>query len=349
MLGKIKFDLNHDIKQIRDIFENIIRCGQCDYSKVSVSFFFQEQNLLDKIFADTDIDYIEGMTWEELHNYEDIFPKDCLENILALQILSDKAEIVANFQECHSLPPFEQYACVWLRKSISDDWTLLEEEQKKSEIAELYSQVFGDISTLHLSSSFGGSSNTVSGFLRLTPNLILEGIPKLLEYLSPSSIRVGYKVAIDRQSRNCMSAEFSQKFLKKPKGIYINNWNFDTPFAVNSNGTFYPVNNCSFEAAFELAAYAQKNISLFHRFAIFRSRIPWRYENGVTTDNSVNAVDMRIYKNGIYLYANYERYEDCDPLPKAIRNPINAQLAKYNITLKSAETVKVSRQEYADS
>ncbi len=339
LLGKIKFNATHDMMHIRDIFEDIISCGQCDYSKVSVSFFFRDQCLFDKIFTDTDIEYIEGATWEDVHDLERISRKD----MLAANILTDKAKISINFQERESLSS-PGIASLKVSKNLSLDWTRQEEEQRQIEIAELYKHVFGDISTLHFCSCFGGpSGNDVTGLLWLPADFILKGLPALLKLLSPSMIQAGYKIAINRQNQDEITAGFNRKFLEKPDGIHIDGWIFGnqykTPFAVNSNGTLFPVRNCGFEAAFNLASYVQKNISMFHGFQIFFRDIPWRYGDKVTTADSMNSVSLSVYKNGIYLYVDYERYDDNDPLPKAIRTPMNTRLSKYGIVLKSAETV----------
>ena len=85
-IGKITFERNCNMSFVNKIVSAILTGAQGDFSKVVLSFYFRELSLIDKIFAETNIEYIEGATWEESTDIEEILDNHHLENLLSLNI-----------------------------------------------------------------------------------------------------------------------------------------------------------------------------------------------------------------------------------------------------------------------
>ena len=97
-IGKIKFERNCNMSYVNNIVAAILNGAQGDFSKAVLSFYFRELSLIDKIFYETDVEYIEGVTWEESTDIEKIMNNHFLENLLSLNISTDTFNISVNFQ-----------------------------------------------------------------------------------------------------------------------------------------------------------------------------------------------------------------------------------------------------------
>lgn len=122
-IGKIK--LNCDISYAYNIFTTILTIAQCDFSKVILSFYFNELKLVDKILYGTDIEYIEGFTWEETSDIEKITDQKHLKNLLSFYICTDKFNISTSSLNISLLP--EEFS---LKKQDSTDINISKKMKK---------------------------------------------------------------------------------------------------------------------------------------------------------------------------------------------------------------------------
>ncbi len=348
-VGRIKFEHNCGMSFASDIVSAILAGAQGNFSKVVLSFYFRELALIDKILSETDIEYIEGVTWKESADAEKIMEKDYLANLLSLKISTDKFDISANFQEAR-FHPVECYVekrelvSIHIQKKMTRRYSVQEENEAKTELEALCRQVFHDVSTLHFCSSHGDNAELVMASLELPIELVSKNLPLLLKSISPTCFRAAYLVSINTHNRNNLSRDFIHKFEMMPKDICLPlGWHnlFNMPFSVNSQGILYPFGNCSRDSAFKFVEFVQSNIPLFKNFRLFIPNIAWPCDNGISCYNPANQVMLRLSEKGMELAIDYERYKDSDPPLKAVRESVNKNLADYNISFRNAKPVVV--------
>lgn len=332
-IGKIK--LNCDISYAYNIFTTILTIAQCDFSKVILSFYFNELELVGKILYETDIEYIEGFTWEETSDIEKITDQKHLKNLLSFYICTDKFNISTSSLNISLLP--EEFSLkkqdstdINISKKMKKNYSLQEENESKMQLAVLCKQVFKDVSTLRFTCSRGESMDFVTAFLTFPFLFISKNLSCLLKAISPTFLRAAYRISINKHTKNNISQEFIRKFETRPDYIYLpgGGWHaaeiYKMPFAVNSLGTMYPICNCNIDSAFKLAKFAQNNITLFKGFRLFVSNISWSTGDNFSCHNPMNNVILSLSKKGIELDITYERYKDSDPAIKNIRNFISS-------------------------
>ena len=346
-IGKIKFERNCNMSFVNKIVSAILTDAQGDFSKVVLSFYFRELPLIDKIFAETDVEYIEGATWEESTDIEEFLDNHHLENLLSLNIYTDKFDISANFQET-TFHPVECYVekhevvHIHIQRKMARQYSTQEENNAKIELEALCRQVFNDVTTLHFCTSHGESADLVMASLEL-PFEVAKNLPCLLKSISPTCFRAAYLISINRYNKNNFPHDFIHKFDMKPKGIYAEgrHGHFNMPFSVNSQGILYPICNCSRDSAFKFAEFVQNNITLFKNFRLFFPGIAWSCDNGISCYDPSNQAMLRLSDKGMELTIDYEQYKDSDPPLRKVRELINRNLSEYGISFRNAKPVIV--------
>ncbi len=339
---KIIFEPDRDMTLVRDVFEAILCCGKCDSSRVSVSCFFSELQLIDRIFSETGIDRIESATWEETDSLTEFLSKDYFSSITAFNIKTDNTSIYSDGQL--TIPVLVNWDGVFSNETslqitrIRKENSTAEEQRIRAELTGVYQKVFHDLSSLHFSSNYGGT-NEESGFLHLPPCEMFRTLPGLLMSLNPSHISAGCRVGIHRNNKELLTLAFIENFHRKPQDMYVPGFiragmYYGTPFAINPDSIFYPVRNCGLDEAFRLAGYVRENISRFRDFTIFLPDIPWYYDGGITTGDRMNKVQIRLSPKKIEIEVGYVHWSDDDPKPKAVRDNLNKALSPFGITLK---------------
>lgn len=344
-IGKIKFERNCNLSFVNKIVSAILTDAQGDFSKVVLSFYFRELPLIDKIFAETDVEYIEGATWEESTDIEEFLDNHHLENLLSLNIYTDKFDISANFQET-AFHPVECYVekhevvHIHIQRKMARQYSTQEENNAKVELEALCRQVFNDVTTLHFCTSHGELADLVMASLEL-PFEVAKNLPCLLKSISPTCFRAAYLISINRYNKNNFPHDFIHKFDMKPKGIYAEgrHGHFNMPFSVNSQGILYPICNCSRDSAFKFAEFVQSNVYLFKNFRLFFPSIAWSCDNGISCYNPSNQIMLRLAEKGMELAIDYERYKDSDPPLRKVRELINRNLSEYGISFRNAKPV----------
>ena len=346
-IGKIKFEHNCDMSYVNNIVAAILNGAQGDFSKVVLSFYFRELPLIDKIFAETDVEYIEGATWEESTDIEEFLDNHHLENLLSLNIYTDKFDISANFQET-TFHPVECYVekhevvHIHIQRKMARQYSTQEENNAKIELEALCRQVFNDVTTLHFCTSHGESADLVMASLEL-PFEVAKNLPCLLKSISPTCFRAAYLISINRYNKNNFPHDFIHKFDMKPKGIYAEgrHGHFNMPFSVNSQGILYPICNCSRDSAFKFAEFVQSNVYLFKNFRLFFPGIAWSCDNGISCYDPSNQAMLRLSDKGMELTIDYEQYKDSDPPLKKVREFINGNLSEFGISFQNAKPIIV--------
>ncbi len=347
-IGKIKFEHNCDMSYVNNIVAAILNGAQGDFSKAVLSFYFRELSLIDKIFYEIDVEYIEGVTWEESTDIEKIMNNHFLENLLSLNISTDTFNISVNFQEVTFYPvecyvEKQEYVHVHIQKKMARQYSTQEENEAKVGLEKLCKQVFNDLSTLHFCSSHGEGADLVIASLKLPCEVVIKNLPCLLKSISPTYFRAAYLVSINRHNKNKFSHDFIHKFEMKPNYIYAEGRHnlFNMPFSVNSQGILYPICNCSRDSAFKFAEFVQNNITLFKNFRLFFPSIAWSCDNGISCYNPSNQIMLRLAEKGMELAIDYERYKDSDPPLRKVRELINRNLSEYGISFRNAKPVIV--------
>ncbi len=346
-IGKIKFERNCNMSFVNKIVSAILTDAQGDFSKVVLSFYFRELPLIDKIFAETDVEYIEGATWEESTDIEEFLDNHHLENLLSLNIYTDKFDISANFQET-TFHPVECYVekheivHIHIQRKMARQYSTQEENNAKIELEALCRQVFNDVTTLHFCTSHGESADLVMASLEL-PFEVAKNLPCLLKSISPTCFRAAYLISINRYNKNNFPHDFIHKFDMKPKGIYAEgrHGHFNMPFSVNSQGILYPICNCSRDSAFKFAEFVQSNVYLFKNFRLFFPGIAWSCDNGISCYDPSNQAMLRLSDKGMELTIDYEQYKDSDPPLKKVREFINGNLSEFGISFQNAKPIIV--------
>ena len=346
-IGKIKFERNCNMSFVNKIVSAILTDAQGDFSKVVLSFYFRELPLIDKIFAETDVEYIEGATWEESTDIEEFLDNHHLENLLSLNIYTDKFDISANFQET-TFHPVECYVekhevvHIHIQRKMARQYSTQEENNAKIELEALCRQVFNDVTTLHFCTSHGESADLVMASLEL-PFDVAKNLPCLLKSISPTCFRAAYLISINRYNKNNFPHDFIHKFDMKPKGIYAEgrHGHFNMPFSVNSQGILYPICNCSRDSAFKFAEFVQSNVYLFKNFRLFFTGIAWSCDNGISCYDPSNQAMLRLSDKGMELTIDYEQYKDSDPPLKKVREFINGNLSEFGISFQNAKPIIV--------
>ena len=349
-IGKIRFEHNIDISFVSNIIASILTGAQGNLSRVVLSFCFRELGLIDKILSETDIEYIEGFTWEESSDIEKILDNDYLKNLLSLNISTDKFQIFTSLLEVNTLPEnisMEKQDCVpiSIRKILPPDYSLQEENEAKIQLEELCKQVFNDVSTMHFCSSHGESADFVIASLELPFKVISMKLSYLLNLLPYTYYHAAYRVSINRNNKSNFSHDFIRKFEKRPHYIYLpdGGWQrcniYNMPFAINSQRTLYPICNCNRETAFEFAKFAQSNITKFKNFSLFLPNIVWACDNSISCSNPSNQVMLSLSTKGMELAINYEQYKDSDPPLKKVRDFININLSEFSFSFHNAKPV----------
>ncbi len=346
-IGKIKFERNCNMSFVNKIISAILTDAQGDFSKVVLSFYFRELPLIDKIFAETDVEYIEGATWEESTDIEEFLDNHHLENLLSLNIYTDKFDISANFQET-TFHPVECYVekhevvHIHIQRKMARQYSTQEENNAKIELEALCRQVFNDVTTLHFCTSHGESADLVMASLEL-PFEVTKNLPCLLKSISPTCFRAAYLISINRYNKNNFPHDFIHKFDMKPKGIYAEgrHGHFNMPFSVNSQGILYPICNCSRDSAFKFAEFVQSNVYLFKNFRLFFPGIAWSCDNGISCYDPSNQAMLRLSDKGMELTIDYEQYKDSDPPLKKVREFINGNLSEFGISFQNAKPIIV--------
>jgi hypothetical protein len=346
-IGKIKFERNCNMSFVNKIISAILTDAQGDFSKVVLSFYFRELPLIDKIFAETDVEYIEGATWEESTDIEEFLDNHHLENLLSLNIYTDKFDISANFQET-TFHPVECYVekhevvHIHIQRKMARQYSTQEENNAKIELEALCRQVFNDVTTLHFCTSHGESADLVMASLEL-PFEVAKNLPCLLKSISPTCFRAAYLISINRYNKNNFPHDFIHKFDMKPKGIYAEgrHGHFNMPFSVNSQGILYPICNCSRDSAFKFAEFVQSNVYLFKNFRLFFPGIAWSCDNGISCYDPSNQAMLRLSDKGMELTIDYEQYKDSDPPLKKVREFINGNLSEFGISFQNAKPIIV--------
>ena len=346
-IGKIKFERNCNMSFVNKIISAILTDAQGDFSKVVLSFYFRELPLIEKIFAETDVEYIEGATWEESTDIEEFLDNHHLENLLSLNIYTDKFDISANFQET-TFHPVECYVekhevvHIHIQRKMARQYSTQEENNAKIELEALCRQVFNDVTTLHFCTSHGESADLVMASLEL-PFEVAKNLPCLLKSISPTYFRAAYLVSINRYNKNNFPHDFIHKFDMKPKGIYAEgrHGHFNMPFSVNSQGILYPICNCSRDSAFKFAEFVQSNVYLFKNFRLFFPGIAWSCDNGISCYDPSNQAMLRLSDKGMELTIDYEQYKDSDPPLKKVREFINGNLSEFGISFQNAKPIIV--------
>ena len=346
-IGKIKFERNCNMSFVNKIVSAILTDAQGDFSKVVLSFYFRELPLIDKIFAETDVEYIEGATWEESTDIEECLDNHHLENLLSLNIYTDKFDISANFQET-TFHPVECYVekhevvHIHIQRKMARQYSTQEENNAKIELEALCRQVFNDVTTLHFCTSHGESADLVMASLEL-PFEVAKNLPCLLKSISPTCFRAAYLISINRYNKNNFPHDFIHKFDMKPKGIYAEgrHGHFNMPFSVNSQGILYPICNCSRDSAFKFAEFVQSNVYLFKNFRLFFPGIAWSCDNGISCYDPSNQAMLRLSDKGMELTIDYEQYKDSDPPLKKVREFINGNLSEFGISFQNAKPIIV--------
>ncbi len=352
LIGKIKFEQDCNMSFVSNFIATILTGTQCNSSRVVLSFCFRELALIDKILTETDIEYIEGFTWEEFSSIESFFENDYINNILSINIISDKFQIFISLLDVNTLPENfstenREHAFISIRKQMTPKYSLQEENKAKEQLLILCKQIFIDVSTLHFCSSHDNSGimNFVIANMKLPFVAIHKNLLSLLTCISPNYLCATYRISINRDNMNNVSCEFIRKFENRPTYIYLpdGGWNrgdiYNMPFAVNSQRTLYPICNCNWKDAFKFAQFAQENLALFRNFSLFLPNIAWKYDNGISCTNPSNQIMLDISKNGLELTINYEQYKDSDPPLKRVRDLINTVISKYNILFHNAKPV----------
>ena len=346
-IGKIKFERNCNMSFVNKIISAILTDAQGDFSKVVLSFYFRELPLIDKIFAETDVEYIEGATWEESTDIEEFLDNHHLENLLSLNIYTDKFDISANFQET-TFHPVECYVekhevvHIHIQRKMARQYSTQEENNAKIELEALCRQVFNDVTTLHFCTSHGESADLVMASLEL-PFEVAKNLPCLLKSISPTCFRAAYLISINRYNKNNFPHDFIHKFDMKPKGIYAEgrHGHFNMPFSVNSQGILYPICNCSRDSAFKFAEFVQSNAYLFKNFRLFFPGIAWSCDNSISCYDPSNQAMLRLSDKGMELTIDYEQYKDSDPPLKKVREFINGNLSEFGISFQNAKPIIV--------
>ena len=346
-IGKIKFERNCNMSFVNKIISAILTDAQGDFSKVVLSFYFRELPLIDKIFAETDVEYIEGATWEESTDIEEFLDNHHLENLLSLNIYTDKFDISANFQET-TFHPVECYVekhevvHIHIQRKMARQYSTQEENNAKIELEALCRQVFNDVTTLHFCTSHGESADLVMASLEL-PFEVAKNLPCLLKSISTTCFRAAYLISINRYNKNNFPHDFIHKFDMKPKGIYAEgrHGHFNMPFSVNSQGILYPICNCSRDSAFKFAEFVQSNVYLFKNFRLFFPGIAWSCDNGISCYDPSNQAMLRLSDKGMELTIDYEQYKDSDPPLKKVREFINGNLSEFGISFQNAKPIIV--------
>ena len=351
-IGRIKFKHNCDICFASNLIAAILSGAQGDFSRVVCSFCFRELTLIDKILSETDIEYIEGLSWEESPDIDIIMGSINLNDTLSLHISTDKFEINTSLLEVDTLPEHfsrgqRDRVSISIQIKMTPEYSLQEENKAKEQLEVLCKQVFNDISTLHFCSSHdkSGTMSCVMASMKI-PLLDFQDLSRLINYIAPTSLQVAYRVSINRHNKNRPSKDFIHKWERRPNYIYLpdGGWHrgdiYNMPFAVNGQGVLFPICNCNREFAFEFAKFVQNNMTLFKDFKLFFPNIVWVCDNKKSCLNTQNSIILQLSENkGMELVINYEQYKDSDPSLKQVRELINTNLHKFNISFNNAKSV----------